>query len=293
MKYEKVIVKQIPDDYASMTGLHKYNRSKMPKTIEFLQVGIGLDGSYITGLDEDSLEINKISDPETREARREEVKALRESLEKRLKKDLSPTSTFWETFGVSLSSDSDLILNKSNALHVVMYNALVANHYMAPDKDSASLPQFRNAKYFAHVEEREQEEQAVDKLSKAKASAKLLDLYDNPDHLVLVGQYLEGDKYKDGMSPKTLFNMLSTYVENKKEPDNLKRFMKAADLDVEDLQFKITIDRAIKKKVIQYKGGVYQRGAATFGKTPADVYSNLRKPEFASDFLQIKDEVED
>ena len=292
MKYEKVIVKQIPDDYATMTGLHKYNRSKMPKTVEFLQVGIDVDGSYITGLNEDSIEINKISDPIAREEKREEVKSLRLFLEQKLKKDLSSTSAFWETFGVQLSSDSDLILNKANALHQVMYNALVANHYLAPDQESASLPQFRNAKYYAFVAERADEEAAVDKLSKAKASSELLKLYDNPDHLLLIGQYLEGDKYKAGMTPKTLFNMLSTYVESK-DADNMKRFMKAVTLDVQDLQFKITIDRAIKKKVIQHRNGVYQRGASNFGKSILDVYKNLTKPEFASDFLQIKEEVED
>lgn len=293
MKYDKVIIKQIPDDYASMTGLHKHNRSKMPKTIEFLQVGIGLDGRFITGLDEDSMEINNISDPDEKERRRQETLDLRLFLEQKLQKKLDAASPFWKDFGVHLSADNDLILNKSNALHVVMYNAMVANRYVAPDKDAASLPQYRNAKYYAYVAERANDEAVVDRLTRAKLSAKLVDMYENPDLMLLIGQYLEGDKYKAGMTPKTLFNMLSTFVEDTKEPDNAKRFMKAVDVDVNDLQFKITVDRAIKRKIIRYRDGYYQRGQVTLGKTPTDVVSNLRKPEFASEFLSIKEEIED
>jgi hypothetical protein len=293
MKYEKVIVKQIPDDYAMMTGLHKHNRSKMPKTIEFLQVGIGLDGRFITGLDEDSIEINRIKDSEERDRIKQETLELRKFLEDKLKKDLSATSPFWATFGIHMNSDKDLILNRANPLHQVFYNALVANRYVAPDKDSASLPHFRNAKYYAFVAERADEEAAVDRLTRAKLSAKLVELYDNPELMLLIGQYVEGEKYKTGMSPKTLFNMLSTFVENSKEPENAKRFMKAMTLSVEDLQFKIVVDRAIKKRIIRHKDGYYQRGQVTLGKTPSDVVSNLRKPEFATEFLSIKEEIEE
>ncbi len=109
--------------------------------------------------------------------------------------------------------------------------------------------------------------------------------------MVLIGQYLEGDKYKIGMRPNTLYKMLSDFINDVKEPDNLKRFLKAVGTSVEDLQFKIVVDRAIKKKIIKYKDGYYQRGQVTLGKNALSVYENLKKPEFATEFLSLQEEL--
>lgn len=294
MNFDKVIIKQIPDDYAAMTGLHKYGRSKMPKTFEFLQVGLGPDGRALTGIDEEAYSVNSIADPEAREKKKEELLALRLSLQKLTQKDLSATSNYWDSFGIHLSSDSDLILNKNNPQHVIIYHAMIANGYAAPDYASASHPHYRNAKYFCFVEERANKEEVNVTRAKDKARAKLVEISENHDLMVLIGQFLEGDKYKAGMSDDTLYKMLSNYIEDKKDSDNIKRFVKAVSTPIEDLQFKIVVDRAIKKKIIRYdaKSGLYQRGQVTLGKTPMDVYSNLRSPEYATEFLSIQNDME-
>lgn len=290
MIYDKVIIKQIPDDLAELTGLNKYNRSKMPKTGDFFQVAIE-GGRFVTGIDEDSLQVNRLPEHE-KEEKKKEIKALRESLESLTGKDLSATSSFWELFGISVSSDNDLILNKSNPMDIVRYHALIANGYAAPDKASASLPQYRNAKYFCFVEERANEEEVSTQMKRDRARSELLNLSDDSDKMVLVGQYLEGDKYKDGMSPKTLYKMLSDYINSVNEPDNLKRFVKAVGLPVEELQFKVLVDRAIKKRLIKFVDGLYQRGQVTLGKTPMDVYTNLKTPEYATELYSIRQELE-
>ncbi len=46
MKFDKIIIKQIPDNYSVATGLSKYGRSKMPSTTEFLQVAKNIDGRF-------------------------------------------------------------------------------------------------------------------------------------------------------------------------------------------------------------------------------------------------------
>lgn len=292
MKYEKVIVKQIPDDLATLTGLHKYNRSKMPQTGDFLQAAVE-NGRAVTGIDEESDEINKIFNKEKREEAKAEALTLRQNLERLLGgKDLSATSSFWETFGVRLSSDSDLILNKSVALDVIRYNMLIANGYAAPDKDSTGDPQYRNAKYYCYVEQRANDEEISTQRIRDKARSELLKLSESDDRMVLIGQYLEGDKYKTGMRPNTLYKMLSDFINDVREPDNLKRFTKAVNTSIEDLQFKIIVDRAIKKKAIKFKDGYYQRGQVTLGKNALSVYENLKKPEFANEFLSLKEELE-
>lgn len=292
MNADKIVIKQIPDEYAGMTGLDKHGRSKMPNTVEFLQPAIGPDGRVITGIDEDALSISQLPDAEEREALRAEKKALREQLELKLGKKLDALSEYWDTFGIALSANSDLILNKTNPLHQLFYHVLVANHYAAPDFESSSRPEYRNAKYYCYVAERVDKQNVSTQKQRDKARARLLELSDVHEKMVLVGQFLEGDKYKLGMEDDTLYKMLSDYINSTQEPDNLKRFLKACDTDVEEMQFKITVDRAIKKKIIRYNAGYYQLGQTTLGKTPADVVKNLKTPEFASEFLQIKDEVE-
>src|SRR5690606_9549962 len=105
-----------------------------------------------------------------------------------------------------------------------------------------------------------------------------------------IGQYLEGDKYKLKMSDDAIYKMLSTYIN--RDFDNLERFMKAAKMDVEDLQYKITVDRALKGHIIKVSDGYYQRGNVTLGKNLQEVYDTLKKPQFATEFLSIKEEVE-
>lgn len=293
MKFDKVIIKQIPDDYAIATGLNKYNRSKMPGTSEFLQVAINLDGRYVTGIDEDAYAIKSIKDPVEREEKIKEIKELREYLEQATQQDLSGTSAFWETFGIHISADSDLTLHRANPRDVIKYHALIANRYAAPDFASTSKPAYLNCKFYCHIEEKVNQEIVSTQKLRDKARSELYALSENEDRAVLIGQYLEGDKYKTGMSPSTVYRMLSDFIDNSAEPENLKKFTKANALSTEDLTYKIVIDRAIKRKHIKYKDGYYQRGQVTLGKNPLEVYENLKKPDFASEFLSIKDEVEE
>ena len=291
MKYDKVVVKQIPDDYATYTGLNKYGKSKMPQTYDRLQACEGPDGRTITGLDEDAWAIAMIQDDEKREKVKNEKKNLRLALEKATGKKLDAQSDFWDTFFVTIGADSDLTLNRSNPLDIVKYHVLVSNGYAAPDLESAGLPEFRNAKYYCYVDERVNREEVSTQKLRDRARAKLLQISETHDLTVLIGQALEGDKYKMGMDDNTLYKMLSDYINNVKEPDNVKRFIRAVDTSVEDLQFKVTVDRAVKKKVIRYRDGYYQRGQVTLGRSITEIYDNLKLPEFATEFLSIKEEV--
>src|ERR1035437_7581522 len=138
-------IKQVPDVYAESVGLDKYNRSRMPQCSDKYQAAEGLDGRYITGLDEDASEINQIEDETVKQEKKAEIAKLRTAIEKRLGKDISGISTFWETFFVEISTDSDLILNMANPLDVVKHRVLVSNGLAAPDINSTGMPKYINA----------------------------------------------------------------------------------------------------------------------------------------------------
>lgn len=290
MKHETVVIKQVPDDLAVAHGLEKYGRSKMPGTSDFLQPGDGADGRKITGFDEESYLLSYIEEDDEREKLKEQLKNLRESLEKATGiSDLSGKSPYWDTFGVRIFSDKDLTLNKVNPMDVIKYHILVSNGYAAPDFASAGKPEYRNAKYYCYIENNVVAEDVSTQRLRDKARAELLRITENHDHAVLLGQYLEGDKYKAKLSDNSLYKMLSDYIN--KDVDNLNRFLKASKASIEDLTFKIVIDRAVKRKIITVKEGYYQRGNITFGKKLEEVYSSLKKPENATEFLSIQEEV--
>lgn len=293
MKYEKVVIKQIPDDTSVLTGLAKYGRSKMPGTMDSLPATLSPDGRYITGFDEDGYDLQNIEDKELKDQIKKERKELRESLEKLTgQPDLSATSSFWETFRITLRSDSDLTLNRPNPLDVVRYYILVSNGYAAPDKEAASNPDYIHCKYYCFVEEREAAQDVSTFRKRDNARSELVKIAENSDHAFLLAKYLVGGKVKKGMKEDTVYRILSEYISDLKEPENVKRFTKAAKLSAEDLQFKVVVDEAVKRKIIKVKEGYFQRGQVTLGKSLPDIYSNLKKPEFATEFLSIQEELE-
>lgn len=288
---EKIEIRQKADRYSELIGLNKYNRSRLPGCVEKLQVA-EYNGRYITGIDENGYEVNKITDSESRKKTKEEVKNLREYLEGLVNEDLSGTSKFWEDFAIVIPSDNSLTLNRNNPYDIIKYYALVANRYVAPSKRDASKPEFLNTKYYAFFEDVEKAEEVSVRKLRDKAKSKLIDIENDKDMMVLIGQYLEGFRYRKELKPDTLYEMLSIYIENK-DLKNAERFLKAMLKPIEELRFKVNVDRAIKKKLVKFRDGFYYRGGTNLGKSIDDVYKNLSDPEFALEYQSIKEELEE
>lgn len=283
-----VLIRQIPDDYSDSTGLSRYNRSRMPGCKDVFQVAVNVDGRYVTGIDEDAYNVK----PEERE----KLKTLRENLEKRLGKDLRGNSAYWEDFRVTIDADKPKIFNTDNPLDVIALKALVANKYVAPDKESVSTIEYKEAAYYAYTEENEAAEEISTRKKRDKALAKLLEISENKEKMVLYGQYLEGIKYTEKLSEATLYKMLRTYIEDK-ETKNCSNFLSLFDKPIEDLQQKITVDKALKQRLINRvslggKKHVYQYGQITLGSTIEEVYKNLSLPDFAPELFSIQKELE-
>ena len=191
---EKVIIKQIPDEYAESTGLGKYNRSRMPRCFDRLSPSLGQDGRYVTGLDELSMSVAKIQDDKERDFKKKEIATLRENLERLTGQDLSGTSPYWETFFVELKADNDLILNRSNPKDVIRYHVLIANNYAAPSKDDAGNPIYKDCKYYVFTTEKENKEKVSVRKLKNKARSELFKMSDitpeqKADLSNIIGEY--------------------------------------------------------------------------------------------------------
>lgn len=268
------LIKQIPDDYAEDTGLAKYNRSRMPGCKDVFQAYYDeSSGIYNTGLEEDFVE--KFS---------------------KNGKDYSKTSDFWKDFKIEINSNKPKIFDTNNIIDRIALSILFANKYVAPDKESIKDPSYKDALYYAYTEESEREEEISSYKKRDAALAKLLDISDDKNKMLLYGQYLEGIKYSNKFKEDTLFKMLRTYITDK-DLRNADNFLKVVKLPVEDIQQKIIIDKAIKQRLIQRvsignKKQAYQFGNVTLGTTLEDVYNNLSLADYAPELLSIKKELE-
>lgn len=283
-----ILIKQLPDDYSEATGLSKYNRSRMPGTSDRFSAALNTDGRFVTNLDEEAFTVTS--------EKFEEVKALRESLSKRIGKDLSGTSKFWEDFEIRILSDKPKVFNTENPMDVVSLAVLIANRYVAPDKESANTVEYKDAQYYAYTEEGEVSEEMSARKQRDKALGELLTISENKEKMLLYGQYLEGLKYTSKLTVDTLYKMLRAYIEDK-ELSNSKKFLQAIKEPVEKLQVKAIVDKALKQRLIAKtsignKQFVYQYGQVTIGSELEEVYRNMALPDFAPELLKLKKDIE-
>ena len=284
-----VSIKQVPDDYAETTGLAKYDRSRMPKCKD--QFSVYFDDRtkrYLTGLDEDFFGVKK--------EEKEKIKELRLNLEEKTGQRLDALSPFWADFKVVLESDRLPSFDTEKPMDVVALKALIINGYIAPTKEDAFTPNYKDAQYYAYTEEGELEEETTDRKKRDQAISKLLDISENKEKMLLYGQYLEGIKYSPKFKEDTLYKMLRAFIESK-DAKNASDFLAIVKKPVEEVQQKIVIDKALKqgliaKSHIGNKKYAYQFGQSTLGTTVDEVYKNLSLPEFAPELRSIKQELD-
>jgi hypothetical protein len=102
--------------------------------VEYATPKLGKDGKIKTGFDENALDILAISDDKERKEIQNKIVKDRKELEKLLGVDLGPSSSFWDKFFVPLT-DEEFILDTTNPMDRVTERFLIANCYVAPEKE--------------------------------------------------------------------------------------------------------------------------------------------------------------
>jgi hypothetical protein len=280
-----VSLKQTPDQSAESVGLSKYNKSVLPNTFQMYQPYFH-NGRWFTGLDEDSVELRKRPDYAEK---KEEVKELRESLEKVTGLDLKATSSYWDNYRISFSGG--LTLDLDNPEDRIRYHVLTANNFAAPNADLVNQPEYNNAKFYLSRTEEEESNKAKVKRSKNQAIAELTKIEENKNRLLILAKFIFGNAISDDATMDSLYNLLSDYINDDKKGADIRKFNDAVQMTTEQLQIKITIDEAIRFNVIRQRDGVYQRGNITLGKDTAEVLRFLSKVENSGEFASIMEEV--
>jgi hypothetical protein len=286
---EKVSIKVLP---------HPENDKLSAKYInsnEYIMPGIGEDGKTITGLDELAVDVLRIEDPKERKKTQDSIKKEREELERLLGRDLSPTSEFWDDFYVVLNDE--VVLEPSNPMHRLLERFLIANKKVAPSFEATRDDErFLNCVFYIYREVEETSKAAKKQRDLDKVTAKLFIIAEeNPKKLVTLYSYLFGYEATGDILPDTAYLKIKELVEVKDEKDrnkNIKKIIDALELKPEEVQTKLILDKAIKKKIVTAKGGIYRRGDQVFGNDYDEALAYLLSAENSSELISLKKEAD-
>lgn len=288
---ELITIKENSNPVKFNLGLEKEGRSKFPNCYDLVQPATGRDGRWITGLDELARSIAQIIDPIEREAKRNEVKAERLSLEELTGYDLGAKSTFWDDFFIEINPKKPLDL--SIPLDRIKYRVLIANKEIAPSLKDTNHSDYFNSKFYVARKHEDVADKVSKKKKKAEADASMLELLKTPEKAVLIGRYLNLAVTKNTPADN-LFDAFSSHIEADAtgETGFIDKFNRALQKSHEELNIKLIFDDGIKFNVIRLRDGYYQRGNITYGKSIAEAITFLSDIKNQGELLSVQDEVE-
>ena len=284
----KILIKQILNPDNPEVGI-KYVGAK-----EYATPKTSRDGKNVTGIDEFSLEISNL--PADEQAKKsKEIKKIRENLEKLLGQSLTPDAPFWTDFVIIL--EDEVTLDPTNPKDQLIEKFLVANRYVAPSEDDIKNNEdFQNCLFYMHREEEVITRKALKQKEKDKATSKLFILNEeNPHKLRLVASFIFGFDAKLELSVEQSYMKLKEFIETSDEDEqkkNIKKFLEACDKTAEEIATKQIFDKAIKKKIITTKSGIYRRDDTIYGNDYDEALEFLMLPEHSGELASLKKSVD-
>lgn len=286
---DKVIIKARSDEE------HPELKAKYVGAKEYVPVKTGPDGKLITGFDENALDILQLEDEAAKKKIKADIQKVRKELETLLNVDLDSTSPFWDDFYVIV--EDGLVLDQTNPRHRVNEIFLVANKIVAPNEEAIQNDEnFQSCLFFIHREELETSKAAKKALDIDKVTSQVYNIAETaPARLLNIYSYLFGYDAKGSVLADTAYLKIKELltVTNKEDlKKNLKRVKEAVDMKPENLNTKITLDKAIKKKIVSTKGNIYRRGDIILGNDFDEALEYLSASENSAELISLKKEVD-
>lgn len=287
---EKITVKQIENPS------HPELSFKHPGAKEYLPARVGRDGKVITGYDENALHILQMEDSKAKAALQKKIIAERLELEKLLGADLTPGSSFWDDFYVVF--DDEVTLDPTNPREKLIATWLVANRYVAPSMEAIQDEEdYQNCIYYLHRESEELSRSVENQLAKDEATAKLVSLRkNNPRQLQLIVANLFGYSADVTISADLAYTKAKEYLhaDGKVRDQNLHtaRFLEIAEKSPESLITKNILDKAIKRKIVSTRNGVFSHGDLVYGHSYEEAVEYLGALENSGELISITKAIE-
>lgn len=271
-------------------------KMKYVGAIEYIVPRLGSDGKIKTGIDENALEVLTIDDTATREKLQKKIKKEREDLERLLGVDLTPHSSYWDKFFIALS-DEDIQLDPANPLDRLKEKFLIANGVVAPSIESINNDEkYMDCIFYMYRDTEETTKKVQKQKNRDKAKAKLYLLNEeNPGKLKIIASYLFGYNAQADLSVEQAYEKLTDFIEETNERKQLKNiadFLSAVDKTPEEMKTKLILDKAIRKRIVTSRNGIYRRGETLLGNSYEEALENLSSVEMNGELGSLLKEVE-
>jgi hypothetical protein len=280
-------------------GLEKYGWVAFPNTevIEFL--GQDSTGRYITGIDEDALDLIRLDDPELIAAKKEQRREIVNRLEKFYGQGSldARNNSFWSNFYLDIK-DNYRVLDFAVPKDELVFHAIKAGGFeeVAPTFEEAQNSPKLYKYYLKIAEEEAAVKTQYTKLIR-KAGGVLTDLAEK-DHkkVFLLAKVLlsPNNEFKINTPVDVMYEKLDMFIEGKivktNKKDTASQFLAASKMTKEDLTLNaLAVDAIFYRILTDEAGNYYNRQTETrLGKNLKEIVEFLKNPINASELENIE-----
>ena len=321
-KMGKVSVKPFIDASNENMGLEDYGFAIFPGTSHEEQLAaIERNGvvRYITGLDEFAPEVQRLNDPEKKEAVIRNIRSVVAELEKQLASNvikiedenfwdkvqlLKPNNhDFWKKITIRCGNESLYLDPANDPYDLIKFMSIEAGGFDLVAKsydDALALP--KPPKFYLDKEIHTVSSRTGGKKLRNQATGELEKLFHkNPKKLLYVTKVIDTNSasYKVSTPIDVLYEVLDDYIEGKGAEStpmkSAQRFIDIAALDMETLKLRALVKDASFYKVIALKadGMLYHSPSSTMlGRNVSDVVEYLRNPLNEDILVKLLSEIE-
>lgn len=318
----KITIKPYVDRFKENMGLEDYGFAVFPGIYHEEQLAaIERNGivRYITGLDEFAPEVQRLSDPEKKEAVIYNIRSIVAHLEKMLAtnvikiededfwnkvKLLRPDNhQFWSTISIRVGNEPVHLSPMQDPYDLIKFIAIEAGGFDLIGKSyEDAMAQPVSPKFFLDKEVHTVSARTSYKKLRNKAIG-LLDDMSNKNHkkLLYVTKVLDQDSatYKLHTPVDVLYDVLDEYIAGEGTESNRSKaaeaFISTSKLDMETLKLKALVKDASFYRAISLKadGMLYHSKTSTMlGRNVSDVVEYLKNPLHEDILVKVMDEIE-
>jgi len=260
-------------------SLYKEGLSRAPMTAIGVYPLTDAKGNILTGIDEDSMKIKSIRDPELRALEYNRIKSLREDLEARVNESLSPTSPFWEEKLAEpyILKDGDNVFDMGNPYHAIDFYWLTQVPIIARSLEDVQSGKVDATTISFYVYETDIE--VKNEFNRKKEINNVVSTLNKLGEVEIKKvAFILNLKLKENATYDEIYVALDNYLNEPKaygKEDPIAEFKKATELTAEVLAIKVLIKQLLEERILKLKGLAVFEGENLLAKSEQDLEIKL------------------
>lgn len=209
---------------------------------------------------------------------------------KRLRKDLTPSSEFWESLEMRLVNKTvEVTFNLDNPLQFIQYKCAIANKFLAENIEQLKEPAFYISDSFLYVYDPEGDIKRENGLRELKdeCTAIIFNMRTQKERMFYI-LAKTGAVVNESWTPGILYKNLSLYLDGMKKTEQLENYKEILTTDNESLQIEYLVKKSFGKE-ITFMNGQWVFGGNSLGSSKDKVFETFtKKPDL---FVLLQEEV--